>query len=64
MFRPILGGLNEIVEEPVPRLLDETLETGILLLIDHLYKKTSLAAPEERLDYFTERKVANIPTVT
>ena len=48
MFRPILRVLNELIEEAAPRFLDETFETRILLLIDHLYKKTSMAAPEEK----------------
>ena len=51
MFEPVLGGLNKLIEEAVPRYLDDTLETGILLLIDHLYKKTSLAAPEKKFNY-------------
>ena len=51
MFRPVLRGLTKIVEEAVPGFLNETLEAGILFFINHLYKKTSLAAPEERLDY-------------
>jgi hypothetical protein len=42
------------MEEPVPRILNETLEPGIPLLINHLYKKTSMAAPVKKLDYFTE----------
>jgi hypothetical protein len=67
MFRPVFRSLNKIIEETVPCTLNETLEMCILLLIDHLYKKTSLAAPEEtRLSYFdhTESKVVYIPTVT
>ena len=50
MFRPILRGLNKFIEEAVPRFLDETLETHILLFIDHLYTKTSLTTPEKELD--------------
>ena len=49
MFRPILGGLNKIIEEAVPRFLHETMETDILLFIDYLYKKTSMAVPEKKL---------------
>ena len=52
MFRPVLGGLNKIIEEAVPRFLDETLETVILLLIDHLHKKTAMVAPEKKLDCY------------
>ena len=63
MFRPVLRGLTEIVEEAVPRFLDDTLEASILLLIDYLYKKTTLATPERRLDYYTESKLADKPTV-
>ena len=63
MFRTVLRDLTKIVEEAVPGFLEETLEASILFLINHLCKKTSLAAPEERLDYYTERKVADIPTV-
>jgi hypothetical protein len=48
MFLPVFRGLNKVIEETVPRFLNETLETVILLLIDHLYKKTSLAAPEKK----------------
>ena len=55
MFQPLLGGLNKIVKEAAPRYLDDTLETGILLLIDHLHKKTSMAAPEKKSDYYTLR---------
>jgi hypothetical protein len=54
MLLPVLGSLNQIMEEPVPRILNETLEPGIPLLIDHLYKKASMAAPVKKLDYFTE----------
>ena len=54
MFQPVIGGLNKIVEEAAPRYLDDTLERGILLLIDHLYKKTSLAAPVKKLEYCTK----------
>ena len=64
MFLPVLRGLNKIIEETVPRFLNETLETDILLLIDHLYKKTSLAAPVKKLDHHSETKPAHIPTVT
>ena len=63
MFRPVLRDLTKIVEETVPGFLEETLEPGILFLINHLCKKTSLAAPEKRFDYFTVRKVADIPTI-
>jgi hypothetical protein len=49
MFQPILGDLNKIAEEPVPRFLNDAFETGILLFIDHLYKKKTLAAPEKKL---------------
>jgi hypothetical protein len=64
MFRPVFRGLTKIVEEAVPGFLEETLEAGILFLINHLCKKASLAAPGERLDCYTERRVADIPTVT
>ena len=64
MFPPVLRSLIEIVEEVVPGFLEETLEAGILFLIYHLCTKTSLAAPEKRLDCYTEGKVADIPTVT
>jgi hypothetical protein len=49
MLRPVLvlGRLNKFIKEAIPRFLNETFETGILLFIDHLYKKTSLAAPEK-----------------
>ena len=50
MFQPVLGALNKIVEKAVPRYLDDTLETGILLFIDHLHKKTSLAAPDKKFN--------------
>jgi hypothetical protein len=50
MLQPVFGGLNKIADEAVPRHLDDTLETGILLLIDHLYKKTSLVAPEKKFN--------------
>ena len=63
MFRPVLRDLTKIGEEAVPGFLEETLEAGILFLINHFYKKTSLAAPEKRFDYTTERKVADIPTI-
>ena len=53
MFEPILGVLNKIVEEAVARFLNGTFETDILLLIDHLYKKASLASPEKRLVDYT-----------
>jgi hypothetical protein len=49
MLQPILGGLNKIIEEAVPRLLHETMKTRVLLLIDHSYKKTPMAAPEKKL---------------
>jgi hypothetical protein len=58
MFQPVLGDLDEIVEEPVPGFLDETLELSILLLIDHLRKKTSLTAPETGLIYYHESRIA------
>jgi hypothetical protein len=64
MFRPALGGLNKIIEEPVPRFLKESLETGVLLLINHMYKKTSVAPPMEELGYYIESKLVDIPTVT
>jgi hypothetical protein len=47
MFQPVAGGLNKIAEETVPRFLNNAFKTGILLLIDYLNKKTSLAAPEK-----------------
>ena len=53
MFEPILGVLNKIIEEAVPRFLNGTFKTGILLLIDHLYKKPSLASPEKSLVDYT-----------
>jgi hypothetical protein len=49
MFPPVLRGLNKIIEEAIPRFLNETFETGILFLIDHLYKKASLTAPEKEV---------------
>jgi hypothetical protein len=52
MFQPVLRGLNKIIEETVPRFLNETLETRIPPLVDHLYKKTSVAAPEKELGYY------------
>jgi hypothetical protein len=64
MFHPVPGGLNETIKEPVPRFLDETFKAGVFLLIDHLHKKTSLAAPEKRLDYYTKSKRVHIPTIT
>jgi hypothetical protein len=64
VFRPVIGGLNKIIEEPVPCFLNETLETGILLLINHFYKKTSMTAPVKKLAYHSESKLAYIPTVT
>ena len=64
MFLPVLGGLNKIIKETVPRFLNETCKKGILLLIDHLYKKTSLAAPEKELDYDSEKNLAPIPMIT
>jgi hypothetical protein len=63
MLPPVLGSLYKIIEEPVPCFLKETLEPGIPLLIDHLYKKTSMAAPVKKLDYCTESWLAYIPTV-
>jgi hypothetical protein len=63
MFHPVLRGLTKIVEEAIPGFLEETLEPDILFLINYLYKKTPLAAPEESLDYYAERKVVDIPTV-
>jgi hypothetical protein len=53
MLYPVLGGLNKIIEEAVPRFLEETLETHILLLIYYMYKKTSMAAPVDKLDHCT-----------
>jgi hypothetical protein len=50
MFRPFLGCLDKFMEEAVPRFLDESLETHVLLFIDYLYTKTSLATPEKKLD--------------
>jgi hypothetical protein len=47
MFQPVLGSLSKVVKEAVPCFLNGVLEMGILLLIDHLDKKTSLAAPEK-----------------
>ena len=64
MLPPVLGSLNKIVEKPVPRFLDETLETCIPLLINHPYKKTSMAAPEKELDYDSEKNLAPIPMIT
>jgi hypothetical protein len=64
MFRPVFGGLTKIVEEAVPGFLEETLEAGILFFISHFQEKTPLAAPEKRLDCYTGRKAAAIPTVT
>ena len=46
VFQPVIGGLNKVVEKAVPRFLNKTLEEGIPLIIDHLYEKTSLTAPE------------------
>ena len=63
MFQPVLGGLNKIIEEAIPRFFNEPFETGILLLIDHLDKKTSLAAPEKKLDCYTDSRLADIPAV-
>ena len=50
MFQPVVGGPHKAIEETVPCFLEDTLETDILLFIDHLYKKTALAAPEDWLD--------------
>jgi hypothetical protein len=50
MFRPILGVLDKFIQKAVPRFLNETFETGILLFIDHLYEETSMEAPEKKLD--------------
>jgi hypothetical protein len=47
MFHPVLGGLNKLVEEAIPRFLNETFEPYILLLVDYMYKQTPLAAPEK-----------------
>jgi hypothetical protein len=47
MFRPVLGSLKKVAKEAVPCLINGILEMDILLLVDHLYKKTSLAAPEK-----------------
>jgi hypothetical protein len=63
MFQPIFRGLNKVIKEAIPRFVNEPFKKGILLLIDHLYKKTSLAAPEKKLDYCTDSKLAHIPTV-
>ena len=63
MFQPVIGSLNKIIEETVPRFLDETLETRILLLIDHLYKKTATAAPEKVLDCYPSITLVRIPTL-
>ena len=54
MFEPVLGSLSKVVKEAVPGFLNGVLGmgTGILLLIDHLYKKTSMAAPGKELDYY------------
>jgi hypothetical protein len=49
MFQPVLGGPNKIVEEAVPRFLNDTLKTDIPLLIHYVCKKTSVAAPEKKL---------------
>jgi hypothetical protein len=49
MLPPVLGSPKKIIEEPVPRILNETLETGIPLFINHLYKKTSMTAPVKKL---------------
>jgi hypothetical protein len=53
MFRPVFGSLNEVAKEAVPCLINGILEMDILLLVDHLYKKTPLAAPEKKSDYHT-----------
>jgi hypothetical protein len=50
MLQPVLRDLNKIVEEPVPRFLNDAFETGILLFIDHLYKKKALTTPEKKLN--------------
>ena len=63
MLRPVLGSLNKVTKEAVPCFVNGILEMGILLLIDHFYKKTSLAAPEKKLDYHTWSKLAHIPTI-
>ena len=62
MLHPVLGGLNKLVEEVIPRFLNETFEPYILLFVDHMYKKTPLAAPEKST-YFTESKLKHIPTI-
>jgi hypothetical protein len=54
MLLPVLRSQNKIMEEPVPRILNDTLEPDIPLLINYLYKKTSKAAPVKKLDYCTE----------
>ena len=64
MLRPILGRLDKFIEEAIPRFLNETFETAILLFIDHLYKKTSLAAPEKKSNDYTESDLVYIPTIT
>jgi hypothetical protein len=64
MLQPVLRSLNKIIQEPIPHILNETLETEILLLINHLYKKTSLEAPVNKLDYCIESKLVQIPTIT
>ena len=53
MFRPVLGRLNKFIEEAIPSFLNETFEPDILLLIEHMYKKTSVAAPGKKLVDYT-----------
>ena len=54
VFHPVIGGLNKVVEKAVPSFLNKTLEEGISLIIDHWHEKTSLTAPEEKLeDYYS-----------
>jgi hypothetical protein len=64
MLQPILGGLDKIAQESVPRFLNDAFETGILLFIDHLYKKKALTAPEKKLDLYAESKLAHVPKMT
>jgi hypothetical protein len=57
MFQPVLGGPNKIVEEAVPRFLNDTLKTNIPLLIHHMCQKTSVAAPEKKLVDYTQSEL-------
>jgi hypothetical protein len=63
MFEPVLGSLSKVLKEAVPGLLSGVLKVGILLLIDHLYKKTSLAAPERNWIIILRVTLTYIPTV-